>query len=235
MKKTFIVTLMVIIVALLAVSTAAAQKGKINIKGEVTAVGAGTLTVESNKGETYVISVPAGIDMSAIQVGDSVLVKASSSDGGGWLAESIKKVGNGSGAGDEDENEVEIEAEDKDKDKPEKDKPEGFKDNSAFCADDKQEKTHPLAPKIAERYGVSEGLVMGYFCEGYSIGAIMLAIKTSQLEGETGNPGDLLANRAAGNAWGQIWRGLGIIGNENDGHSPPGLLKKPDHAGGPKK
>ncbi|MDK1082088.1 MAG: hypothetical protein QGD88_11510 [Anaerolineae bacterium] len=231
MKKTFIITIMVIIVALLAVSTAAAQKGKINIKGEVTAVGAETLTVESNKGEIYSISVPAGMDVSAIQVGDSVLVKASSADGGGWLAESIKKVGKGSGADDKDENEDE----DKDKGKPEKEKPEGFKDNSAFCAEDKQEKAHPLAPKIAERYGVSEGLVMGYFCEGYSIGAIMLAIKTSQLEGETGNPGDLLANRAAGNAWGQIWRGLGIIGNENDGHSPPGLLKKPDHAGGPKK
>ena len=220
MKKTFIVTIMVIIVALLAVSTAAAQKGKINIKGKVTAVdaNAGTLTVESNKGETYVISVPAGIEMSAIQVEDSVLVKASSSDGGGWRAESIKKVGKGSGVGNDSETEAD------------KEKPEGFKDNSAFCADDKQEKAHPLAPKIAERYGVEEGLVMMYFCDGYSIGAIMLAIKTSQLEGDTG-PGDLLANRAAGNAWGQIWRELGLIGNEKDGHSPQGLLKKPDHAG----
>lgn len=252
MKKTCVTILLVLMVALLAVGPASAQKGKINIKGEVTAMGGGTLTVLSNKGETYVVTVPAGIDVSAIQVGDSIQVKASAGDGDAWLADSIKLVGGGNGNGDDDaENEAESEDEDNDnngqgnnkgqgndkakgKDKDKKDKPEGFKDNSAFCALDKQDKPHPLAPKIAERYGVSEGIVMGYFCEGYSIGAIMLAIKTSQLEGATANPGDLLAKRAAGNAWGLIWKGLGLIGSEKNGHSPPGLLNKPDHAG-PKK
>ena len=214
MKKTLVATILVFMVALLAAGPASTQKGKINIKGEVIAVGGGTLTVESNKGETYVVSVPDGFDVSSIQVGDSVLVKASAGEGSAWLAESIKQVGKGSGGGGN-----------------EKEKTEGFKDNSAFCAEGKQEKPHPLAPKIAERYGVTEEMVMGFFCEGYSIGAIMLAIKTSQLDGMTANPGDLLANRAAGNAWGQIWTGLGLIGSEKDGHSPPGQLKKPDHAG----
>lgn len=216
MKKTFISTILVLMIALSVVTPASAQKDKINIKGEVTAVGDGTLTVKSNKGETYVVTVPDGIDVSTIQVGDSVLVKASSGEGGAWLAESIKQVGGGSENGNgKDENE----------------KPEGFKDNSAFCAEGKQKKLHPLAPKIVERYGVSEEMVMGYFCEGYSFGAIMLAIKTSQLDGVTASPGDLLVNRATGNAWGQIWKGLGLIGSEKDGHSPPGLLNKPGHAG----
>lgn len=234
MKKSFVATILVIMLALLAVGPASAQKGKINIKGEVTDMRGGTLTVESNKGETYVFTVPDGIDVSSIQVGDSVVVKASAGEGGAWFAESIKQVGGGSGNGNDDKNEVENENGNKGNEKDKKEKPEGFKDNIAFCAEHKQVKLHPLAPKIAERYGVTEEMVMGYFCEGYSIGAIMLAIKTSQLasqlEGVTANPGDLLANRAAGNAWGQIWKGLGLIGSEKDGHSPPGLLKKPDHA-----
>jgi hypothetical protein len=59
----------------------------------------------------------------------------------------------------------------------------------------------------------------------------MLAIKTSQLEGVTATPDDLLISRAGGNGWGQIWKELGLIGSERDGHSPPGLLKKLDHNG----
>jgi len=125
------------------------------------------------------------------------------------------------GKGDDNEIEDEIE----------KETHEGFNDNNAFCAEDKQEKPHPLAPSIAERYDVAEEMVMGYFCEGYSIGAIMLAIKTSQLDGIDASPGDLLANRAVGNAWGKIWKELGLIDKEKDGHSPPGQLKKPKHAG----
>lgn len=219
MKKTFIATVLVLLVSLCTVGPAFAQKNKINIKGEVAAVDSGTLTVTSNKGETYVITIPADMDVSAVQVGDSVLVKAVVGDGGAWIAESIKLVGNGN---------------DKSNNDNDKDKPEGFQNNSAFCAEGKQEKPHPLAPKIAERFGVSEEMVMKYFCEGYSIGAIMLAIKTSQLEGITATPDDLLASRAGGNAWGHIWQELGLIGSEKDGHSPPGLLNRPDHAG-PKK
>lgn len=215
MKKILITLLLTLMVAILAVGPASAQKDKVNIKGEVVSVVAGTMTVKSNKGETFVVAIPAGFDMSTIQVGVSVLVKGRNAQNGSIEADSIKLVGKSSKAGDDDYQE----------------KPEGSKDNSAFCADGKQEKTHPLAPKISERYGVTEEMVMGYFCEGYSIGAIMLAIKTSQLDGITSNPGDLLASRTAGNAWGQIWKGLGLIGSEKDGHSPPGLLKKPDHAG----
>jgi len=214
MKKTFVATTLVLLIALLAVGPVYAQKNKINIKGEVTAINDGTLTVTSNKGETYTLTIPDAMDVSAVQVGDSVLVKATAGEGGNWIAESIKLVGNGDDKSDNNEEQ----------------NTEGFKDNSAFCADGKQLKPHPLAPKLAERYGVTQDWVMERFCEGYSIGAIMLAIKTSQVEGMTASPDDLLADRAAGQGWGLIWKDLGLIGSEKNGQSPPGLLKKAEHA-----
>ena len=215
MKKSFAAIVLVLLVALSTVGQVSAQKNKINLKGEVVSVGSGSLTVESNKGDTYVITIPDGINVSDLQVGDSILVKASAGEGDTWIAESIKLVGNGNGKAENmDGGELE-----------------GFKYNSAFCADGKQEKSHPLAPKIAERFGISEETVMGYFCEGYSMGAIMLAIKTSQMDDISISVDDLLASRENGQGWGQIWKGLGLIGSEKDGQSPPGLLKKPDHAG----
>jgi len=211
MKKILVTTTLVLLIALSVVETVSAQKNKINIKGEVTAIDSGSLKVTSTKGETYVITIPGSMDVSAIKVGDSVLIKATAGQGNTWIAESVKRVGNGNDNANNNNNE---------------EKAEGFKDNSAFCADGKQEKPHPLAPKIAERFGVSEKMVMDYFCEGYSIGAIMLAIKTSQLEGVSSTPGDLLASREDGNGWGLIWKDLKLIGSEKEGHSPPGLLKK---------
>lgn len=218
MKRFFLTTVLVFLLSLLVVGTASAQKGKVNIKGEVTAVGAGTLTILSNKGETFIVTVPVTLKMSTIKVGDSVLIKAIAGDGGSWLAQSIKQVGNGTNDdGDKDDDEVEDE-----------DKAEGSKDNSAYCADGKQEKPHPLAAKMAERYGVTEDWVMGHFCSGYGMGAIMLALRTSQIEGLGANPDALLAGRANGIGWGNLWKDLGLIGNEKNGQSPPGLLKKPD-------
>ena len=71
MKKTFVTTTLVLLIALLAVGPVYAQKNKINIKGKVTAMDGGTLTVASNKGETYIITIPDAMDVSAVQVGDS--------------------------------------------------------------------------------------------------------------------------------------------------------------------
>jgi hypothetical protein len=215
MKKALIAMILVLMVASFASERTFARKGKLNIKGQVKTIDVGALTIESNKGETFVIAIPEELDISDIQEGDSVLVKATAAEDGSWVAVSIKKVGPRS-----EDDEVE--------------KPEGFRVNSAFCAEGKQDKPHPLAPKIAQRYGVSEEWVMEKFCDGYSIGAIMLAIKTSQIDGMTATPDELLANRAAGTGWGLIWKELGLIGSEKNGHSPPGLLKKPDH-GGPNK
>ena len=222
MKKTIFVMFSVLAIALGMIGPAAAQPGKLNIKGEVTAISGDAITVKSNQGESYLVSIPEGMVLSAIEVGDTVLIKATAGENGAWIARSIKQVGFG-GADDEDE----IEVEDDDL--------EGFRDHSAFCAEGKHEGSHPLASAMAERFGVDEDMVMDYFCEGYSIGAIMLAVKTSQLEGVGDDIIDtLLTRRAGGEGWGQIWQDLGLIGSEREGHSPPGLLNRPDHAG-PKK
>jgi len=222
MKKTLATLVLTLLIAMLVVLPASAQQGKVNIKGEVLAIDGGELTIQSNKGETFTVTVPAGFDTSSIEVGTSVLVKGSVAGDGSIEAATIRQVG--ANNDDKDNN-------GKKPDNDNENKPEGGKDNSAFCAEDKQDKPHPFAPIMAERYGVTEESVTEYFCQGYSIGAIMLALKTSQMDGADVDPSELLANRAAGNAWGQIWKGLNLIGNEKDGNSPPGLLNKPDHAG----
>ena len=217
MKKIITTTLFVLLIAMLIAAPASAQKGKVNIKGEVTSIGTNILTIESNKGDFFTVTVPADFDISSVKVGSSVLVKGSTAENDAIEADLIKVVGKPNDNGKPD--------------KEEKEKPEGFKDNSAFCAADKQEKLHPLASKMAERYDVSEDWVMEKVCEGYSIGAIMLAVKTSQMPDIDADPEGLLTERADEKGWGLIWKNLGLIGNEKSGDSPPGLLKKPDHAG----
>lgn len=212
MKKLFTISILVVIVSLLAAASAFAKHGKGNIKGEVTTIdpAARNLTILTKKGETVLVNVPADFDFTSVNIGDWVLVKGKNWVENSIVAEWIKPVG-------------------KDSIKNDVDKSEGSKDNSAFCADDKQVKPHPLSVKIAERYGASEEWVMGYFCDGYGMGAIMLALKTSMVNGA--DPADLLDARAEGKGWGQIWKDLGIIGSEKEGHSPPGLLNKHNHAG----
>jgi hypothetical protein len=212
MKKIYTISIIVILVALVAAVPALAIPGKGAIKGEVIEVdpGEGTLNLKAKRGESVVVVVPLDFDMDSIAVGDIVLVKGPTGEEGAIEAEWIKQIGKGSGKGNDD-------------------KAEGRKDNSAFCDGDKQDKLHPLAEKIGERFGVGEDWVMDYFCDGYGMGAIMLALKTSQLEGS--DPGDFLKDRAEGKGWGQIWKEKGLIGSEKEGYSPPGHLKRPDHAG----
>lgn len=215
MKRILLTTILMLMLSLLVVYPAAAKTDKINIKGTVTEIGAGTITVLSNKGITYLIIAPDGFELNSAQIGDSVLIKGRIGEDGSIIADSIKLLGKGNDGDDQDE-----------------DMAAGGKENSAYCAEGKQEKPHPLAARLAERYGVTEQWVMDYFCEGYGMGQIMLALKTSEIEGIVTDPESLLAERANGIGWGNIWKGLGLIGNEKDIDSPPGLLKKPeDHPG----
>ena len=108
----------------------------------------------------------------------------------------------------------------------------GGKVTSAYCGGDK-DKAHPFAAGVAETYGVSEDDVMGYFCQGYGFGQIMLAIQTQKMEGVSSSVAAMLAARESGLGWGQIWKDIGIVGNKDHGKSPPGLLKKPDKTTGP--
>jgi hypothetical protein len=218
MKKLVKSLSIALILSLLVVSSAFAMGGG-NVKGEVVAIDAagGTLTLETNKGETVIVHAPEGFDFALVEVGDSVLVKGEAQEDGSVLADSVKTLGGGQGRGNQG--------------RGNDDQPEGGKDNSAYCSEDKKETSHPLAVTIAERYGADEATIAGWFCEGYSFGAIMLAFKTSEATG--GAVEDLLAARSEGQGWGQIWKDLGLIGSEREGHSPPGLLNRPDHAGPP--
>jgi len=108
--------------------------------------------------------------------------------------------------------------------------PEGSKANdSAYCTGDKQQEPHPMASALAEKFGVTTEWVMGYFCDGYGMGAIMLALKTHELTGADADT--LLADRASGMGWGAIWKELKLIGSERDVQTPPGLLNNPHHNG----
>jgi hypothetical protein len=217
MKKLITYSIFIILVTLLMASPVLAIPGKGVVKGEVTAVDPGdgtvtTLTIKTKRGEIVTVTVPQEFDIKAITVGDWVLVKGAAEQGEPIQAEWIKQVGKGRGKNDD------------------QDKPEGKKDNSAFCDEGKQEKPHPLAAKVGEHFEVTEEWVMGYFCDGYGMGAIMLALNTSKLE-SADLAGKLLADRALGKGWGQIWKDLDLIDSEKEGHSPLGLLNRPDHAG----
>jgi len=179
------------------------------ITGEVVAIDGETLTVHTTEGETFLVIVPDDFDISTLQVGDLVLVKGIVVEEGVIEAYSITLLGED----DEDDG--------------------GKAGNSAYCAEGKKDNPHPMALKLSERYGVTVEWVMGYFCDGYGMGAIMLALKTGEIEGFDIDPDALLAARAEGQGWGQIWKELGLIGNQKDGESPSGHLKKPDHAGKP--
>ena len=213
MKRSLKFAILVALAALLFALPVAAM-GNGNVKGEVTAIdeAGGTFTILSNKGESILVNAPAGYDFSTIEVGDSVLVR-------GELvvatitATTIKVIGGGNGG------EVESEGEG------------SLADNSAFCATDKQTKPHPMAVAIAATYGVSEADIIGYFCEGHSFGAVMLAFQTR--EAGFGDVSSNLAARAAGMGWGQIWKDAGLIGNGNAGASPPGLFHRPENPGNP--
>ena len=214
MKTKLTISILVILVALLAAVPAFALPGKEAVKGEVIAVNreTRTVTIKTKKGDKVPVVVPQDFDIETIEVGDWVLVKGAAGQDESVEAEWVKQVGKGRGKNDN------------------QDKPEGKKDNSAFCAEDKQDKPHPLVAKVDERFDVPEkGWVMEHFCAGYGMGAIMLALKTSELDGA--DPGELLEARALGQGWGQIWKDKGLIGSEKEGQSPPGLLKRPDHAG----
>ncbi len=202
MKKILFAVLAALIALSVAVPALAAPGNKV-IKGEVTVVGAATFSVLTNKGETVEVVPPAGFDLAALKVGDAVLVKGRLQADGKLAAEWVKKPG--------------MDADD------DMDKPEGDKDTSAYCSG-AQPKPHPVAAKLAEKYGVTVEWIMGYFCQGVGMGQIMLALRTAQITG--GDPAALLTQRTDGKGWGEIWKDAKLIGSEKSIQTPPGWLMK---------
>ncbi len=220
MKKQITVAILALVLTL-AFAIPASAMGNGNVKGEITEINADQITLLTNKGEVLVVTAPLDFDTSTLAVGDNILVRGTSTGEGTVDATTIKLVDADDDKDEEETESEEIEGED--------DGEGGLAEHSAFCAEDKQEKQHPLAVSIAADYGLVEEDVMTLFCEGHSFGAIMLALITGEIQGLDYN--EVLASRAAGQGWGQIWKGLGLIGNPEAGTSPPGLLKRPEHAG----
>lgn len=207
MKKTFLLSILIILLAAVAVQPVFAKPSV--VKGEVTAINPAenTITVLTNHDRTVTIIPPDDFDLSALAIGDKIIAKGQTQSDGSLVADWVRITG---------------------QDSEEEDAPEGSKaNNSAFCDDSKKQEPHPMATKLAEKYGVSTEWVMEYYCDGYSIGAILLALKTSEISGA--NAGDLLTQRSDGQGWGTIWQELNLIGNDRDVEPPPGLFNKAEH------
>lgn len=74
---------------------------------------------------------------------------------------------------------------------------------------------HPVLNWMAEEYEIAYEVLLGYFCEGYGVGEIKLALMTAQTEAaqEAGLDWEaLLAMKTDDVGWGDIWQELGLIG-----------------------
>jgi len=160
---------------------------------------------------TIVVHVPHNFNFDDITVGNQVLAKVQQSQDGLVLADWIKEVNTGDDGLELEEGE-EIEEEGV-----------GGKSNSSYCSGEK-ENDHPFAAAISEIYGVSVSDVMGYFCNGFGFGEIMLALQTHQMNDE--KISFMFGLRESKHGWGQIWQDMGIIGNADKAKSPSGQLKK---------
>lgn len=90
-------------------------------------------------------------------------------------------------------------------------------DQGGFCTD--ADAQHPVAAKIAEKYGVTYEQVMAWRCEGhFGFGQIVLALETSSLTGKSAD--ELLNQHGEGHGWGQIWKENGLTKNDKDGGPP---------------
>ncbi len=173
----------------------------------------GTLVVEVEEdGETvlYTVEMPEDFDFDEIEVGSLVEVEGVTDADGNIVADKVKD-----------------ETEDDDDD----DEDEAIEDGeNFFCAN--PDILHPVGDRLAEHYDTAYEQVMAWFCEdGMGFGQIMLALRTAEMMGESGET--YLERRADGEGWGQIWQSLNLIGPGRDKDGGPEDAGPPDHAGGP--
>lgn len=70
---------------------------------------------------------------------------------------------------------------------------------------------HPAAAGLAEMYDADYEDIIGWFCDGYGIGEIMLALRTSE-QTDDADADELLALKTEMGGWGQVWLSLDLIG-----------------------
>jgi len=215
MKKTSMILLIIFLFTLLFPGAVLAEKKSPIIKGDVISFdkNEGTILISTEEGNIIVVHVPPNFNFNDISEGSHVLVKVQQSQNGSVVADWIKEVNKG-----DDDLEIEEDGEEIE----EKEGLEG-KFNSSYCSGEK-ENDHPFAAAIAETYGASVSDVMGYFCNGFGFGEIMLALQTHQMNKE--EISSMLDLRESNHGWGQIWQEMGMIGNPDKAKSPPGQLKK---------
>jgi hypothetical protein len=213
MKRLAIGTHLALILALFLASGAMAQEAdpvEIEFTGTVTAVDLelGAFTVETDGGEVFTVIPPEGFDLTSLEVGDVVEVEGTLAEDGSVLAETVV-------------------LQEPDEEDPDQEDPEEADEVNYFCRADTTAQ-HPVAAGIAETYGMEYGQVLAWFCDGgFGFGQIMLALMTQEQTG--GSADELLARRAGGEGWGQIWISLDLIGEPDDA-VPPG---RPETAGPP--
>lgn len=75
---------------------------------------------------------------------------------------------------------------------------------------------HPVAERLADSYEnvVDYDQIMGWFCDGFGLGEIKLALETS--EGTGVSPGELLTESREMGGWGLVWQKYGLVGRGED-------------------
>jgi len=210
MKKILGITFLVVMLLLLSFSLVMAKTGKVNLEGEITAVDIGDVDREPSitihtidpEGEYTIYFSPGDFSFSETDVGTFVHVKGEYQEDGSILADWVKPV-------DEDDDD-------------------GGTGDSAYCSGEK-ETAHPVIIVLANKF--SEDIdelnvddLMDYFCDGFGIGQIYLALQTEVATGAAYQ--DLLAAREDGQGWGEIWKELGSNGKpKGDDQTPPGQDK----------
>lgn len=253
MKKILRIFTLVVIFTLAISSVAAAKTGVGNPKGTIESFDEveGTVTLllddDSLEEDSYlVVTLPADFDFenTTLEVGMYVVAKGEWTEEG-FTADIVQEA-------DEEEEEVEEPEETEEETEDGEGEGNAWGQGGVYCNDGK-ENPHPVAQKIADKYGVDPEWVMSYKCDGYGFGAVMLALQTAEAnqgeepnEGEDANEGEevnghlakaeeYLAKRKEGKGWGQIWKEDGLVEDEEADSPPPGQLKKPDKAKGPDK
>ena len=121
---------------------------------------------------------------------------------------------------------IEVELEDEDDDDMDDDDMEP----GAVCSGDL---THPVLSELAESYEVDYETLKDYFCQGFGVGEIKLALQTAARE-DVGETFDQILDRRSTDGmkdvgWGEIWQDLGLIGKgkmDNEDSDPEAMKNK---------
>jgi hypothetical protein len=111
-------------------------------------------------------------------------------------------------------------------DEDEMDEDNGDMDMSLICSG---EMDHPVLLSLAESYEVEYSELVTYFCEGYGVGEIKLALETAEKTEDEDLWSEFLDMRNKGDeemGWGEIWQELGLIGKDKEKDNEPGSENK---------